>query len=574
MTALPLPRCGVAESWGDGPIRLGSFRRTPAQHRGPHVVVGRVRLDNREELMGLLDMPGALRSSSTPVDDQTLIAYAFDKWGLDLGAHLLGDWAFALWDKRERRLILGHDFLGAAGMYYHRAPRTLIFASSLPELLAHPDVPKRLNPLAVAQLTLGAKRDTSTFYQDVFSLRPAHIAAVTSQGMQHRRHWCPSEISPIRLARNADYVEAFLETYREAVRCRVRDGDPVGVLLSGGLDSVSVAALAARELARDGRRLASWTWVPGREVTSQENRCFDESARVMRIRDHLGTLDSHFIPASMGPLAGSRRALQLLGQPGYIGATGNWHVPLYEAAERHGVKTMLTGDWGNYTISWKGEATTAADWLWAFGRRLRDLPSQLGAGRRRSSRLSRAVVRPEVARRVLEKMTPVDAELEARRRQSRQPVQSVYNLLQSGSAAVANGMAAAVGLNLRVPPLDKRVVEYCLAIPNHCYRRGGRTRLLIRDAMKGLVPEESLWPYPRGRVLGDMAAWVEAEADEIADVLHRLERSPLAREWLDVPAMTHGLAAIKASSSPQAMHAFDTTYRGLAIGLFLLEIDG
>jgi asparagine synthase (glutamine-hydrolysing) len=176
--------------------------------------------------------------------------------------------------------------------------------------------------------------------------------------------------------------------------------------------------------------------------------------------------------------------------------------------------------------------------------------------------------------RILEETTPVDADLEALRRRSRQPLQSLYNLLQAGSVAVPKAMAAAVGLDLRIPTLDKRVVEFCLAIPNHCYRRGGGDRLLIRDAMKGLLPEASLWPFPRGRVLGDLAAWVEAEADDIADVLHRLERSPLAREWLNVPAMIHGLAAIRASRSPDAMHAFEATYRGLAIGLFLLEIDG
>jgi asparagine synthase (glutamine-hydrolysing) len=568
IAALPQPSGGIAESWDDGPLRLGGFSCKPAQHRGPHVVFGRVRLDNREELLRLLDLPAEL-------DDLTLIAYAFDKWGLDLGAHLLGDWAFALWDKREQRLVLGHDFLGTAGLYYYRSPRILIFASSLPELLAHPDVPKRLNPVAIAQLTLGGKRDTSTFYQDVFSLRPAHVAVVTNRGMEHRRHWCPTQISPIRFSRGGEYVEAFLEKYGEAVRCRVRGGDPVGVLLSSGLDSLSVAALASRELARDGKRLTSLTWVPGREVTSRDDRCFDESARVMQIRDHLGTVDSHFIPASIGPLAGFRRVLQMLGQPGYIGSSGYWQIPLFEAAQRHGVRTLLTGDWGNFTISWGGVPTTPADRVRAFSRRLRDRLSRLWhGGERRPSRLSRAVVRSERARRVLEEITPVDADLEALRRRSPQPLQSVYNLLQSGQVAVPKGMAAAVGLDLRIPPLDKRIVEFCLAIPNHCYRRGGGDRLLIRDAMKGLLPEESLWPFPRGRVQGDMAAWVETEAEDIADVMHRLERSPLAREWLNVPAMIQGLAAIRASTSPDAMHAFDATYRGLGIGLFLLEMDG
>lgn len=533
-------------------------------------MAGRVRLDNRAELLRQLDL-----ALGAPVDDQTLVAHAFDKWGLDIGAHLLGDWAFALWDAREQRLVLGHDFLGAAGLYYYLSPRLLIFASSLPQVLAHPDVPRRLNPLAIAQLTLGGKRDTSTFYQDVFGLRPGHVAAVTGHGMAQRRYWFPTPIAPVRFPRRTDYVDAFLDIYGEAVRCRVGDGDAVGVLLSSGLDSPSVAALAARELAHRGTRLQSWTWVPGRDVTSRDDRCFDESARVKQIRDHLGNVDSHFIPASTGPLAGFRRALHLHGQPGYIGASGYWQVPLFEDAARHGVRILLTGDWGNFTVSWAGTPATAADGLTALANRLRQRLIHLVRGQqRRPSRLSRAVVRPERAKKVLADAIPVDAELEALRQRSPQPLQSVYNLLQAGSVAVPTGIAAAVGVDLRIPTLDKRVVEFCLAIPNDCYRRGHRDRLLIRDAMKGLLPEESLWPHPRGRVLGDLAAWVRAEADEIADVLRRLERSPLASEWLDVPAMTQGLAAITASTSPDAMHAFDITYRGLAIGLFLLDVDG
>jgi asparagine synthase (glutamine-hydrolysing) len=553
------------EEWNNTCVRLTAIGCRQGHAGSIGKIAARARIDNRDELFRLLDVPSSQQNS---ISDEQLIASAYEKWGFDLGSHLLGDWAFALWDQAKRSLILGHDFLGAAGFYYYLSDERLIFASSLSCLLANPAVPQRLNPLAIAQMSSRGKRDTASFYRDIFSLQPAHIVAVTATGMQSRAYWHPSQIRSVRLSSDDAYVEMFREIFSSAVRCRLQNSESAGIFLSGGLDSSSVAALAAPELAGRNQILTSWTWVPGRELPNRRSAdCLDESGRVAKIRDHVGNLETFFVKASVGPLAGIRRVLGIIGQPSYIASSAFWMTPLFDAARSHGARTLLTGDWGNFTISWRGEASVLPRFRSWADRTFNTLRSAAG----NEQWNPRSAVRPGTARRYLAELPSVNPELERLRRQSRQPLQSIYNLLQAGSVAIATGVGAHFGLDIMIPPLDKHVVEFCLGIPDRCYACMGQTRLLIREAMDGLLPDEVVWTERRGRVLGDFPAWIRAEYDEIAEFLDRLRKSPLAQEWLDIPLMAHGLDAVQRSDSRAAINAFGPTYGGLGLGLFFLE---
>ncbi len=565
--------------WSEGAIHLGQqiFHGTPesALERypltgvsGQVMLIASLRLDNRDQLCRQLNVPAREAAAQT---DGALLLKAYDKWGRDCAAHLLGDWVFALWDCRRRSLLLGRDYIGSASLYFYRDHRRFVFASSLPTLLACPDVPRRLNPLAIAQLSAEGKRDSATCYASVFAVPPAHTLTVTSDTTLHHRYWHPRDIAPVRHRTEQNYIDAFREIYAKAVQCRLRSLRPVGILLSGGLDSSSVAALAAPHLEAGGQELAAFTLIPRYQSPEGLTRDTqgDESRLVENIRAHVGNIDVTLVPTACGPLAGVRWALHELGQPSHVAASAFWMRPVLQAAARRDIGTLLTGDWGNTTISWSGERTRTLRRrvvqpfvellrVWFLGR----------------SSNPRSVVRGTAARPLIREQQPVASELEALRRRSPQPLQSIYNMSQSGSVSTTAELCAALPMEVRMPPLDQRVVEFCLGLPPECYARSGRTRLLVRDAMEGLLPPEVLWNERRGQIAADVGHWVQAEQSEIGAALQQLQASPLARHWLDLPSMIAGFEGLRSRIEPRTLSGFGATVRGLTIGLFLLSFEG
>jgi asparagine synthase (glutamine-hydrolysing) len=595
--------------WCEGSVGLGqqsiAYNLEPNVHvppvigaGGEVVAVHSMRLDNRRELCERLRVT---HQDATDEIDGALLIKAYEAWGEDCAAHLLGDWAFVLWDRRQRRMLLARDYIGSAPLYYYRDEHKLAFATSLPSLLRYPGIPRRLNPLAIAQLSAEGKRDAASCYESIHAVPPAHVLSVCERRTVSRRYWHPQDIRPIRFPRNSDYIEAFKEVYTEAVRCRLSETKPVGIMLSSGLDSASVAAVAAPALGRRNQTLSAYTCVPQVQEPHgvPANVCPNERGAVERICSFVGNIEPNYLPTVSGPLEGLRWATRAIGQPSYITAGAFWMRPALEAAQRCGIGVLLTGDWGNFSISWSGDrpvdgrqllspthwpqlARDARRWraqqnasIAETAERYLTLPLRrlIGTALSQQPASPRAVVRSQAARAVIQSRGVAVSDLEALRRVAPQPLQALYNLSQSGSAATLPELGAEYQLEVRTPPLDQRVVEFCFGLPVECYSRAGRTRLLIREAMEGLLPADLLWNDKRGLIAADMGHWVHREQDEIAHSLRRLQASALARHWLDLPAMTRAFRNLLARIDTQSLAQFGITLRGLAIGEFLLGFD-
>jgi asparagine synthase (glutamine-hydrolysing) len=352
-------------TWNKGPIGFGHLmlhntpeslhEKLPLKSRcGNYVMVSRVRLDNREELLRTFDFPPA-QHAVTP--DSTLIMTAYQKWGKECPHHLLGDWVFALWDGREQKLFIARNHHGLTGLYYHHGPKFFAFSSGLKGLLALPSIPRRLNEMRLAQIVVAwPQHGAPTVYEGIFRLPPAHTIAVKQETVKVKRYWYLEDTPRLRLKSDEEYVEAFLEIYSEAVRSRLRSARPVGAALSGSLDSGSVAALAARELKRKGLRLPAFSSVPLYDVsgTLPKNR-FDEPPYIKATAGYVGNIDLTFVRSeSLTPLQGIKRGLELHDEPVHAASNQYWILSLWEAARKIGVGTMLTGAEGNWTISWHG----------------------------------------------------------------------------------------------------------------------------------------------------------------------------------------------------------------------------
>lgn len=242
--------------WCQGCVALGhamlksteesAYERQPASLDGRLWITADARLDARGELIEALSRAGRDAQRSAPDCDLILQAYA--AWGEECVQRLRGDFAFAIWDATRKSLYCARDQMGIKPFFYSEHKNFFLFSNTLDCVRLHPDVPDELNEAAIADFLLfGLNCDpaTSTF-RAIRRLPPAHFLRVSADGLRIGRYWTVPVDGRIRHRHSDEYIEHFQIHLRNAVADRMR-GQRVGIMLSGGLDSSSLAA-TAREL--------------------------------------------------------------------------------------------------------------------------------------------------------------------------------------------------------------------------------------------------------------------------------------------------------------------------------------
>jgi asparagine synthase (glutamine-hydrolysing) len=285
------------EIWCQGPVGLGHAllqistgvpqEKHPAQLDGRFWIAADARIDDRKNLIGKLKSKSqAAESLSLSTPDAELILHAYDTWGEACVEHLLGDFSFAIWDARERRLFCARDHFGVKPFFYAHVGSCLIFSNTLDCIRQHPSVSNRLNDLAIADFLLfdTSKEPSATSFVDIRRLRPAHTMTCERREISIRRYWELSVTTPIQYARDAEFVERFRELLDTAVADRLR-GESAGVLMSGGLDSPTVAASARRIFNKNGdaSRVHAYTQVFDRLIHHEERHYAKLVAEALKI---------------------------------------------------------------------------------------------------------------------------------------------------------------------------------------------------------------------------------------------------------------------------------------------------
>jgi asparagine synthase (glutamine-hydrolysing) len=247
-------------SWSEVSIGLGhallrttresSDERQPISLDKRYGLVADARLDCRADLITELQQGKTELGSNAP--DCELILHAYATWGTACVNHLRGDFSFAVWDADRKRLFCARDHFGIKPFYYANIGDLFVFSNTLNCIRMHPLVSAELNETAIGDFLLfGLNYDNATTsFRDIQRLPPAHFLTVETPGMTMRRYWSPPIDGRIRYAQPKEYVESFQSLLKSAVSDRLRL-NRVGVLLSGGLDSSSVAAMA-KEISGEG----------------------------------------------------------------------------------------------------------------------------------------------------------------------------------------------------------------------------------------------------------------------------------------------------------------------------------
>lgn len=302
------------------------------------VIVADVRLDNRDELLALL--PHDLPSSAS---DAELLLRAYDEWGADLIHRLLGDFAFIIWDPRRQRMFCARDTSGQRTLYYRLNADTFAAASEIQQLLQDPAVPLEPNEehiresLVPFNMFRNEKDTAETYFAGIYAVPAGHTLLVERDREQLRRYWELQPPRELRYRTDDEYAEHYRALFFEVVRTRLRTSRPVGVLLSGGLDSSSIAC-TAQQLYRtsiiENPGFTSFTFAADDQDWNERPLIEDMQA--------LYSFDARFL--AVGQLGGR---LQL--EPTGFREAPNMGVAetrnaVFSAAGHADVRTLLTGD--------------------------------------------------------------------------------------------------------------------------------------------------------------------------------------------------------------------------------------
>ena len=546
----------------------------PVDHGAGLVVAADARLDDRDALCDALGVPLPERAG---LADAELILRAFMRWGRDCPHHLLGDYAFAVRDRRRRTLFCARDHIGARPFYYALTTRRFVFASAVEAVLAAPDVSDALDERVVAtHLTVQTLRSGArTFFAAVRKLPPGHTLTIEagrpedgSGGPRVRieQYWHPEQAPAARPASDDAYAEQLLDLYTQAVRDRLRAG-PVGVHLSGGLDSSSVAVLAAREVRRRGHPPPpAFTWLPEPGARPPKPEHAREYALVDAVCAQEGLQTCYGAPTPDDVLD----VLRLDGTLPGVQVHLNEEIVQRHASAR-GVRVLLSGWGGDQCVSFNGRGYRQHLLLSGRWRRLaaeyRDqdawaprflagivlpllhpaLPSTLHRLRTGKGMYRRWLIDPAFARRAKPLATPWGRAVGVR------PTQLQH--LQAGhlSARIEGWAASGArrGIEYRYPLLDRRLLEFALGLPPEQFRRGRWGRWLFRHGLRAVLPPEVCWS--RGP---DDAARYEAAMDAFTEAFPMIRRllaacTPARARYVDMPRLWERLDAARFRAMPQ-----------------------
>lgn len=552
--------------WIDGPVGLACqlMRVTPESLTETQPLVspsGAVavfdgRLDNREDLLGLLKGAWGVEPDSP---DPALVLALYDKYGDRFPEYLNGDFALAVYDLRRQQLLLARDAIGVRPLYYHRVGDTFLFASEIKAILAHPQVSTRPNDDFLAHFlinnTIASKLHGSTLFEEVFGLLPGHMAILTSRRLICHQYWDFDPERRVRLASFAQYAEAFRSHFEEAVRRRLRSFYPVAVSVSGGLDSSAIFC-QAESLRR--RAPGSFPTLLGLAYTSTDGSPADESEFIIEIER---AYDLAITRQPLGPggcLKWGREAIWHLEAP--ILAE-DLNQSFLRNTRQLGARMLLTGHWGDQflfeqaylvdlvrNLAW-GQAWvhlkkfprwfTDANPRYFRQRFLKDLVKNLTPALIPWLRQLQTSLCPGFSNQLW-----FTEAMQARARSGRVPnnfvkghhrssyAESLYYEAKVGyntlDLETNNKLATSHGIDMAFPFLDRDLIAFLMAIPGEMASWQGVPKGILREAMRGVLPEA----IARRNSKGDLTEYAnEGMERDFTQLVHILQSGGMAISW-------------------------------------------
>ncbi len=537
-------------------IDLSEQGRQPmANEDGTLQLVFNGEIYNFLELRDLLEKKGHRFLSRS---DSEVILHGYEEWGDDVLKQLRGMFAFALWDRRQQQLLAGRDRLGIKPFYYYHQGGRLAFASEIKGLLTIPDIPRRVNPQALYDY-LGYEFVPSpqTMFEGIHKLPPGHFLTLSGRGLEIKPYWDIRFSEDWRSPEEA--VEALRTLLRDTVRQHLVSDVPLGVFLSGGLDSSTLVALM-RDLGVDPLRTFS---------IGYPDPSFSELPYARMVAERFET-DHQVLMIPEVTIQDLEDAVWHLDEP----MTDLSALPLYlvcREAKKH-VTVCLSGEGGDEIFvgydrfkasKFDQYYRRVPEWLreevlYPGVKRLPDQPQKKGAinilkrfmegshlplegGHLRwqyfispdwkdglfqdafQARISTDPFRPVKA--CLERCSSDD-------RLNREIYLDLKMVMPDSVLMKVDKMSMAHALEIRVPFLDHRVVEFTTTLPGSWKLKGFETKAIFRKALEGWLPDRIVHRGKQGYSLPIKNLLREGLKDYMVALLNE---SPIIGETFHLP---------------------------------------
>jgi asparagine synthase (glutamine-hydrolysing) len=479
------------------------------------------RLDNREELRQELIRRGtAVRNRS----DAELVLGAYELWTDDSPRHLLGDFAFALWDARRQELFCARDHLGAKTLFYFSSETFLVFGSEEEAFFGLPDVPREPNEDCIIEMLIPSFNGydlNASYLKDILIVRPGQTLSVNRRGQKAvRKYWQLEPQEESRFASDLECEEAFRSMFGEAVRRRIKTVGNPALMLSGGIDSAIVAGAAhSMQSQISGMELHTYS-----VVSDEASNCTETRNILSIVKGHERQVHHLAIPSFSGMVTidDLKEAVWTNAHPD----ANTLFLPamMYLAASRYGHRVMLDGidgDAATYTrLRYVSHLLRSGAWreFWTECRqarvnntylRFRSLPIILCESMwdvfapTNLKRLKRAISRPYISSlinpdfandiRLAGKLR--DRQVGEHRGAISHQEQHIHAISTRIGASMAgfDRVASRYGIEARHPWSDKSLIEFYVRLPLRHKARAGWTKYLVRKAAAPWLGEHVRW---------------------------------------------------------------------------------
>jgi asparagine synthase (glutamine-hydrolysing) len=510
-------------------------------------LIGHIALHNRSDLLAALRGEPPIEKT---VCDARLVLSAYRKWREKCADFLLGEFAFAIWDERERCLFCCRDHLGSRFFFYYRDRDRVIFANDPGRILGTRGVPRKINLRKIAGLAvLGGRRiyPEETFHTGLQLLPPGAWMAMNHGGVRQQAYWCPSVRDDLVPRGEGEVFEALAALLKQAVECRVERSTATAAQLSGGLDSSALVTLAARYLGARNRTLNAFSAI----VPDQAPPIQDEREYIDELAGYPGLRLNYVTAPGRGPFDEIDDSTRFESTP-IVASTQYLNDALEAAAREQGADVMLHGESGELGPTCWGRGYYLE---LAVTGRWRALVREMIALRRVSGISPIRVLGSEfldvvfprrryVCLQLLQAGFVSSAGVSSRPFPwaSRWPDQRTGQLealrawLEKDAMRIKD-MREGEQLRLTDPFLDKRVVEFCLSAPGRYKVRNGYRRYLVRMALNGILPRKIQWRTSKAPFSPDYFRRYNSQLEKVRQYVRGIGTRDPVRAVVDVEAL-------------------------------------
>jgi asparagine synthase (glutamine-hydrolysing) len=501
-----------------GHRRLSILDLSPAGHQpmrnedGSLWIIHNGEVYNFKELRNRLESLGHRFHSRT---DTEVVLHAYEEWGRDCLRYFNGMWAFAIIDLKNKGIFCSRDRAGVKPFYYVYDGRQFCFASEIKALLFLVDFSIEPNEQAIADYLFWGLLDHSheTFFKGIYQLGPGEYLWVDSANLTVKPYW-DIEVNGVRYPRKEDYAERFYELLKDSVRLRLRADVPVGTCLSGGIDSSSIVCIA-NQLMFDGQSISQELVGEKQKTFSScfENPIYDERKYIELVAEQTGVGKNYVFPHGEDLLKELPRLIWHQDEPfSSTSVFAQWKV--MECARESGVKVLLDGQGGDELL-----AGYPPSFFPLFKQTLRQVAFVSLIKEIRGFLKHQRVMVDQFIPRVMTSLVPnmfktffqplmsdrdgwMDESFKKKyyrnvatpHRFENELNNYLYHIFRT---AVLPGLlhyedrnSMAYSIETRLPFLDYRLVEFVFGLPVKLKIEEGITKVILREAMKGVLPRE------------------------------------------------------------------------------------